>query len=272
MAITIALIVYVHDILFTTNVIHHQWGYLVFGGIAQFVLFQMIIQAMRIRQFQEEKNQSELKFLQSQIKPHFLYNTLNAFVSISRYDMEKARRLLVDFSHYLRQSFDFKSIDAFVPLKDEIALARSYVKIAKVRFEERMDAQFDVDDALMHHADAPVPILILQPLIENAVEHGVLPKPEGGRVEISISRKKKGLGFSIRDTGVGMDSDLLKKIRSETVKHGKGNAGTDIKKSGTGIKNIDRRLKKLYRQGLIIKSTVGEGTEISWHIKVKKWQ
>jgi sensor histidine kinase YesM len=214
----------------------------------------MIIQASRLKHARELETAAELSFLQAQIKPHFLFNTLNTFVSISRYDMDKARELLLSFSNYLRRSFDFKDLSQLVPLKDEIEMARSYAEIETARFEERLEIRFDVPDDL----EIKVPILMLQPVLENAVNHGILPKPEGGRIDITIRREGKLLKFSVKDNGVGTDAVLKK-----------GSVKTEFG-SGVGLSNIDSRLRKLFRQRLHVVSSPGNGTEVVWYVPVGK--
>ncbi|HPA54839.1 MAG TPA: histidine kinase [Bacillota bacterium] len=135
----IALAAYTHDILFWTNLIRNDFGEMFYLGLFLFIFIQMVIQAQRIKLFHDNEIAAELSFLQAQIKPHFLYNTLNTFVSMSYFDMDKARSLLTDLSHYLRRSFDFKDLSQFVPLKNEIELAKAYVEIEKARFEERLE-------------------------------------------------------------------------------------------------------------------------------------
>jgi sensor histidine kinase YesM len=103
-----------------------------------------------------------------------------------------------------------------------------------------------------------VPILILQPIIENAVNHGVLPKENGGFIQICILRNDKYLTFSVKDNGVGMDEEKLKSLFH--YKYG----------SGVGLSNIDKRLKGLYGEGLSIESILDEGTTVSWRIPLKK--
>ena len=253
-SIAVVLVTYIHDILYWTNRITSSFGEIVYAGLFLFIFLQMIIQARRIKLFHEHKTAAELSFLQAQIKPHFLYNTLNSFISISRYDVDKARTLIYDFSNYLRRSFDFKDLSQFVPLKNEIELAKAYVEIEKARFEERIEVTFKIPEEV----EVRVPILMLQPLIENAVIHGILPKPEGGKIDISIEMQDRNLIFRIKDNGVGMNTSKLKSIFE--------NRG----KKGVGLVNIDRRLRKLYGRGLQIKSDPGDGTEISWRIPVNR--
>ncbi|QGG47582.1 ATP-binding protein [Heliorestis convoluta] len=205
---------------------------------------------IQLKQSVDKSIASELAFLQAQIKPHFLYNAINTFISISRYDVEQARKLLVDFSNYLRCSFDFKGLSQVVPLKQEIELVKAYLHIEKAQHEERLEVSLCYPD----DAEVKVPILMLQPVVENAILHGILPKREGGRVEISIKKDKEMLLFQVKDDGVGMEQDKLRSLF------------TDESEGGIGLSNIDNRLKKLYGKGLQISSSPNRGTEVTWSI------
>jgi signal transduction histidine kinase len=193
---------------------------------------------------------SELRFLQAQIKPHFLYNTINTFISISRYDVEHARKLLIDFSNYLRRSFDFKGLSQMVPLRNEVELVKAYLDIEKAQYEERLEVSF----AVCADKEVKVPILMLQPVVENALHHGVLPKRDGGRIEVNITKEEEMLIFTVRDNGVGMEQEKIRSVLE--CEPG----------SGVGLANIDRRLKKLYGKGLQISSSPTIGTEVKWSV------
>lgn len=191
----ILLISYVHDDLYWTNIIQSSFDDTIYIGLFLSVLLQIIIQARRIREYFNHKTAAELAFLQAQIKPHFLYNAINTFVSISRYDIDRARSLLINFSSYLRRSFDFKDLSQFVPLKNEVELVKAYIEIQKARFEEEFEVNFEVCDDL----EIKVPILMLQPIVENAIVHGVLPGKGGGIVDISVQKEKEYIKFSVCD-------------------------------------------------------------------------
>lgn len=251
-SMAILLIAYIHDTLYWTNVLKSSIGEIFYIGLFLFMFIQMVIQAQRIKLFHDQETAAELAFLQAQIKPHFLYNALNTIISISHYDIDKARELLTTFSNYLRRSFDFKDLSQFVSLRNEIELARAYVEIEKARFEERIEVTFEVYEEL----EVWVPMLMLQPVIENAVIHGILPKPKGGKVDVSVKKEVKTLVFSVKDNGIGMDAKKLCGImKNETAK-------------GVGLANIDARLRKLYRKGLEITSSPSIGTEITWSIQI----
>lgn len=249
MSMIILVITYVHDFFVITNVIKPPYGEISFGGAFLFILIQMVIQAERIKLFQEQKNAAELAFLQAQIKPHFLFNTLNTVIAISQYDIDKARSLLGDFSQYLRRSFDFKDLSQLVPLKNELELAQAYLKIEEARFEERLEVELDYPENL----ETKIPMLMLQPIIENAVIHGILPKVEGGKLKISIYPEGDFLVFKVEDNGVGLDQKELHVSRRE-------------KRRGVGLANIDRRLREISGRGLDIDSTPGKGTAITWRV------
>lgn len=252
-SIIVLLIGYIHDILYLTNYFHGQIQEIFYFSALIALVLQMITQAQRIKSYFSYKVSAELMLLQAQIKPHFLYNTINTIISISRFDGERARNLLIDFSQYLRKSFDFKGSSQLVFLSDEIELAMTYITIEKTRFGNRLEVDFRLED---HMGDIKVPILILQPIIENAIIHGVLPKAEGGKVHVNIHREGALLCFTVKDDGVGMN-----KTQIDTI----------LEKNGThiGLPNINSRLLRLYKRGLEIKSVVNEGTEINWNIKIQ---
>lgn len=252
LCVILILLVNIHDFLFWMNETKAGMGELMYAGVFIVVLLQMISQAQRAKGYSDREAAAELSFLQAQIKPHFLFNSLNTFIAISRYDPEKARMLMIDFSNYLRRCFDFKNASQFVPLSSEIKLAQAYTAIEKARFEERLEICFIVPE----EQNAMVPTLILQPLIENAVVHGILPKTEGGRVEIVIRQEKQNLCFIVSDNGIGMKKNAIA-------------AAADRRsEEGIALYNIDSRLRKLYGQGLKIKSNAGVGTEISWTVPI----
>lgn len=195
---------------------------------------------------------SEAAFLQAQIKPHFIYNTLNTISYFCLRDGEQANSLLENFSEYLRASFDFKHMEDLVPLAKELDFVRTYVGIEHVRFEERLQTVFDIDEALM---PMKIPPLILQPLVENAIVHGAMKKLEGGTVSVKVEKQGDEVLFTVKDTGVGMSEKRLDSLLKESP---------DV--AGVGLRNIHKRLKSLYGSGIRIASVEGAGTEVSFAI------
>ncbi|MDP4093646.1 MAG: ATP-binding protein [Bacillota bacterium] len=193
---------------------------------------------------------AEIGFLQAQIKPHFLFNALNTVASFCSTDPPYARKLITGFANYLRQSFDFESLDTFIPLEREIELVNSYVDIEKARFGEKLTVVFDVESA----TKAEVFPLSIQPLVENAIRHGLRKKTGVGTVTVSVRQADGKLMVWVSDDGCGIAPDKLKVILSPEGKQ------------GVGLWNIDRRLRKLFGCGLKIESELGKGTTVSFTI------
>jgi len=158
----------------------------------------------------------------------------------------------MEFGNYLRRTFDFRDLSQLAPLKNELELVGSYLEIEKARFEERIEVVYDLTADL----EVRIPILVLQPIVENAVIHGILPRDEGGRIEISIKREQTALFFKVKDNGIGIEME-----KDSNVFRGK--LG-----KGVGLSNIDKRLKKLYGKGLEINSIPGIGTEVTWCVPI----
>lgn len=253
-AILTVMTAFILDQLHWAQLINDDWGQHTFPAMLLFLTIEILAEAMRIRRFTEEKIAAELMVLQYQIKPHFLFNALNTVISISRYDPEQATKLLLDLSNYLRRSVDFQNLNQFVPMRNEIELAQAYIGIQQARFQERLNVHFD----LCEEPEVFVPVLMLQPILENAVNHGVLPKADGGTIHVSVRREGKYLHFFVKDDGVGISRQEQKKIMKPP---GSGSGG---------MCNVNLRLRKLYGAGLEIRSEEGIGTEIRWKIPIEK--
>ncbi|WP_249310390.1 ATP-binding protein [Bacillus sp. FJAT-49736] len=188
----------------------------------------------------------EVAFLQAQIKPHFLYNVLNSILSLSYTDVNASRKMITDFAQFLRGSFDFSNTIQLVPLKKELTLVQAYVEIEKVRFTGKI--QFHMDD--INNIDCLVPPLFLQPIIENAIRHGVTKKVDGGKVSLRIRKVEKTVVFEIEDNGVGMSQERIHEVL------------TDRSTGGVGIHNISRRLKQYQHTSFSFQSEVNQGTKV----------
>ncbi|OKL38353.1 hypothetical protein BLL40_00040 [Domibacillus mangrovi] len=194
----------------------------------------------------------EAAWLQAQIQPHFLFNTLNTIASLSSIDSERMVNLLNHFGEYLRGSFDVKNLQRVVPLHHELELVRSYLYIEQERFEELLHVKWEVDKSI----DVDIPPISIQPLAENAVRHGILEKKNGGTVCIRVKNHAEHVEISITDDGVGMDEAIVKDLLSDS---------NDTRR-GIGLRNTDRRLKRIYGQGLQISSVPNEGTQIMFNV------
>ncbi|PYI51013.1 hybrid sensor histidine kinase/response regulator [Paenibacillus flagellatus] len=199
---------------------------------------------------------SELAFLQAQIKPHFLYNALNTIVALLPSDPDKTTRLLLELSHYLRGSFDFQNREQLTTLRKELALVHSYLALEQARFEERLEVVYDIDAEL----NGLVPPLCIQPIVENAIRHGVMQKEEGGTVRITIRETVGTIGIAVADDGVGMEPERAASVLAGVVREG----GEGV--SGVGLRNIHARLLTLFGKGLTIDSGVGRGTAVRFEV------
>ncbi|BBI31013.1 hypothetical protein KCTCHS21_04120 [Cohnella abietis] len=194
--------------------------------------------------------QSEMAFLQAQIKPHFLYNALNTIIAVCPVNPYKAMDLLIELSQFLRSSFDFHNRDKLTTLEKELELVKSYLTLEQARFEERLKIEFDVKCDLK----VLIPPLTIQPIIENAVNHGVMKKEEGGTVRLIIEETGDHTVIKVEDDGVGFTSKRLSEVVSEQ--------GT----GRVGLSNIHRRLINLYGSGLKINNGEKQGAAISFQV------
>ena len=190
---------------------------------------------------------SELKALQSQINPHFLFNVLNTMTSLIRTNPEKAREVTIDLSSYLRYNLDnnVKSVE----LIKELNQIDTYIKIEKVRFGNKLNILYDVDESLYNFQ---IPSLIIQPLVENSIKHGILKKRDNGCVKIIIKKIGKDIEVIIEDDGVGIEQTIIDNLDKQI-------------KENIGLKNVHQRLKLLYGEGLNIKK-LEQGTRIKLKI------
>ncbi len=211
---------------------------------------------LELRQSVRNSIQAETAFLQSQIKPHFIFNALSVIMYYCYVDGVQAGRLVEEFSNYLRCSFDFNPYSSLVSLETELSLVHSYVAIEKVRYDERLRVSFDVDEILNIIS---IPALTIQPLVENAIQHGLMKRSCGGKVEVTAKCEADAVIVSIKDDGIGIPGDKLPLL-------------LDIHKAskGVGLKNIHQRLLNLYGQGLQIESGENEGTTVRFKLPYRK--
>lgn len=190
---------------------------------------------------------SELKALQSQINPHFLFNVLNTMTSLIRTNPEKAREVTIDLSNYLRYNLDnnVKSVE----LIKELNQVNTYIKIEKVRFGDKLNILYDVDESLYNFQ---IPSLIIQPLVENSIKHGILKKRDNGCVKIIIKKIGKDIEVIIEDDGIGIEQTIIDNLDKQI-------------KENIGLKNVHQRLKLLYGEGLNIKK-LEQGTRTKFKI------
>ncbi len=200
---------------------------------------------IRTSQLETELAQAQLHALKRQLQPHFLFNTLHTISGLVR-NNEKGRAvdMIAGLSDLLRTSID--SADQHeVPLRCELEILERYLEIEQVRFSDRIRTRFEVGEGV---AEAAVPNLILQPIVENAIRHGLAGKEEGGTIVIRAARKDGNLEIDVEDDGVGLTR-----------------LGPDAQMEGVGLANARERLRHLYgeRGSLSVSSLEGGGTRVS---------
>lgn len=192
--------------------------------------------------------EAELKALQAQINPHFLFNALHTISSFVRINPDKARETIINLSTYLR--YNLENSSKLLPLHMELNQVNAYINIEKARFGDKISLEYDIPEDIL---DIKVPNLIIQPLIENSIKHGLLPKREGGKIKIYAIKSKYGCIITIEDNGIGINQNVIDDIDSKIGKN-------------IGLKNVHNRLKLLYGEGLKIKK-LENGTKISFYVE-----
>lgn len=223
------------------------WGMLIGLGATNIMVYWGIVAVSHainyFRKYQERElqlSQAELQALRTQLHPHFLFNTLNAIAELVHRDPELADRSILRLSELLRFSLASEKTQE-VTLKEEIDFLEKYVEIHKTLMRDRLNVRVNIDSEVL---DAAVPNMILQPLVENAIKHGISPRPEGGNIDVHASRRDGKLHIEIIDDGMGMPP-----------------AGVE---GGVGLINTRERLKHLYSDAhtFNLSSVPGKGVKI----------
>lgn len=209
---------------------------------------------------QENLKKSELRTLQAQINPHFLYNTLDAIVWLA-----EANRTS-EVIHITRALSDFFRISLsqgkdWIPLSDEVKHLTGYLTIQKIRYRDILDYSIDIPETLYGHQ---IPKLLLQPLVENAIYHGIKHRRGKGLVEVSACEEAGQLVLRVRDNGVGIAPERLKQIMQVL----RGDGGGMV---GYGLFNVNKRVQLYYNQpqGIQIESNEGEGTVVFMKVPIR---
>jgi two-component system LytT family sensor kinase len=171
--------------------------------------------------------QAELRALRAQINPHFLFNSLNTIAALIASEPDKAETITVRLAGIFRYVL-LHADRPFSSLDEEVSFLRTYLDIEQIRFGERLQVEFDVEASVVHVA---VPSLILQPLVENAIKHGVAPKVGISRILVQARRRGSSILLSVEDDGIGLDTRRPRDMA----------AGT-----GVGLQNIRERLQTMY--------------------------
>jgi two-component system LytT family sensor kinase len=199
---------------------------------------------MNLERHQQLLLKARMDALSSQINPHFLFNTLNTVSALIRFDPDSARGVVLKLSNILRRLL--RKHETFVPLHEELQFIDDYLDIEVARFgRDNLDIVKDVEEITLEKF---IPSMLLQPIIENSLKHGLAPKIEGGKIQLRTSAHNGRLHIEIEDNGVGISEEKLPHVYVE----------------GIGLSNVRERLRVLYGTDfeLNIQSTPGEGTLI----------
>jgi two-component system LytT family sensor kinase len=224
------------------------------GEVAEFVSTQL--QLAELDRSRRRAVQFELRFLRAQISPHFIYNALTAIESFVRSDPDRARELLVEFADFIRYSF--RSHGQFVTMAEELRLVDTYLDLERARFGERLEVTLRVAPEVL---SVMLPPFVLQPLVENAVHHGLEPSGRPGHLEITVMDADSDAEVSVEDDGVGADPEEIQRAL----------AGMNDE-DGVGLHNVDERLRTVFGDDsrLTIETAPGAGTRVT--VRIPKYR
>ena len=212
--------------------------------VATEVLFFFLNVERNLELEREEKKakDAQIRVMLSQIKPHFVYNSLSSISTLITIDPEKAQTALDEFTEYLRHNLSSLTEKYLIPFEDELRHIETYVSLEQLRFQSRVKVDYDINES-----DFYVPPLSVQPVVENAIKHGILKRIEGGTVTIRTYKAADGYACEITDDGVGFDPEVLKE---DDNKH-------------FGLRNIERRLAIMGQGKMTFVSVPGKGTKVT---------
>lgn len=214
-------------------------------GLSQIISTQL--EVSRAEQLREMANKAELRALQSKINPHFLFNALNAISSSIRLNPDTARQLVINLSRYLRYNLELND-DEPIDIKKELWQVKDYIAIEQARFGDKLSMIYDIDEDL----HCTLPSLLIQPLVENAIVHGIQPCRGKGVVTLSVKDLGDRVRIAVRDTGQGISEDVVARV-----------ARNEMPGNKIGLLNVHHRVKLLYGHGLEI-TRHQPGTEIAF--------
>ncbi len=201
---------------------------------------------------EEALKRNEIAFLQAQIKPHFLFNAMSSIIGLCYTDGDRAGNLLQELMNFLKASFDFDTNRNYITIESEINLIETFVKIQKERFGDRIQMTYRVEPEVMDFKIIP---LVIEPLIENAIQHGILKNRLGGTVKLTIEKRGQNLYIEVEDDGRGIHKEFIQLEMSSQTET----------KSGVGLKNINSRLKMFYSREIQIQ-ILERGTRVWFEI------
>ena len=223
------------------------------GEVARFASTQL--ELAELDSARARAAEAELRFLRAQISPHFVYNALTAIASFMRTDPDRARDLLLGFADFIRYSF--RSRGQFATIAEELQAVDTYLELERARFGDRLQVVLRIAPEVLSVA---VPCLLIQPLVENAVRHGLENKEGVGHVTISAQDGDVECVLSVEDDGMGMDPELVRQHLSGRRDH------------GVGLVNVDERLRQVFGadHGITVETALGAGMKVT--ARIPKYQ
>ncbi len=211
------------------------------------VLISTQIEASSAEQTRTMLQKAEFSALQSKINPHFLFNALNAISTLIRIQPDKARSLIANLADFLR--YNLERDEDFIDVHSELQQVRDYTAIELARFGNKLTVDFDIDPVHIQ-----IPCLLIQPLVENAIQHGIQPFSRPGHVFIKVKQQSDHVLISVKDTGAGIPQTVIDKLHSGAME-----------KNKIGLINVHQRVKLIYGHGLDIHN-LKDGVEVSFKV------
>ena len=221
------------------------------GEVARYVSSQL--ELAELDESRARLNRAEVRALRAQISPHFVYNALTTIASFIRTDPVRARELLIEFADFTRYSF--RTAGEYTTLKDELNNIERYIRLEKARFGDRLNIKLEIAPEVL---SVVLPFLALQPLVENAVRHGLSGKPNGGTITITAENAGAECVIIVEDDGVGMDPSRLTDDLEDAHQSG----------AHVGLGNVDDRMRSAFGDdfGLVVDTNVGAGMKITLRV------
>lgn len=202
------------------------------------------------------QREAELGALRAQISPHFLFNTLTSIAALTRSDASRAHDLIVDFADFFRRTLSKHG--EYATLREELDQVERYANLERARFGDRLCVRYEIDPALL---DTQLPVLSIQPLVENAVVHGIAPTQLPGTIRVRVNRSRRAMEVAVIDDGAGIAPERIARVLEPGVGDG----------FGIGLSNVARRLEVMYGASsrLRIESQLGRGTTVRFRVPCK---
>ncbi|SCJ24032.1 Inner membrane protein ypdA [uncultured Clostridium sp.] len=215
-------------------------------GLSQMI--STLMELSKLEKIKEAANKAEIKALQTQINPHFLFNALNTITSFIRINPDSARSLIINLATFLRYNLEFS--DTVIDIKKELEQVKAYVEIEKARFGDKLNVIYDIDEKI----NVKIPSLIIQPLVENAIIHGIRNNGGKGTVKITVKNSEYKTIISVENDGITINDEIINKVKNG-----------DMPENKIGLYNVHLRIKLMYGNGLVIKK-LNPGTKIEFSI------